>query len=150
MPKRNLIWMAVTVAVALLAVWLTRVQPLAQPPSRDVGPLAPLIEIHRLAQTHYIDPVPDTALSGAIRGYLGQLGPYCQYVRPEKLSALSRTIHGERCDLGLRYVIDGGAVRPHGTCDAARRSPASGRAPPAQGYPPLRKAGLKAFQQTAA
>ena len=119
MPKRNLVWMALTVVVALLAVWLTRVKPLAQPPPRDVGPLAPLIEIHKLASNHYIDPVPDTALAGAIRGYLGQLGPYCQYVRPEKLSALSRTFHGQRCGLGLRYVIDNGTVRIVGAVAAS-------------------------------
>ena len=83
MPKRNLIWLAVTLIVAGLAVSLGRLKPLAAPPAPPAGPFEPLIRLHKLTGEHYVDELPPGTLTGAIRGYLRALDPYCRYVLPE-------------------------------------------------------------------
>ncbi|NQU76514.1 MAG: PDZ domain-containing protein, partial [Planctomycetes bacterium] len=111
MPKRNLIWMVVVLALAGLVVWLARYKPIHPQPAVDVGPFGPLIRLHELAESHYVDPVSPNVPAGAIRGYLRELDPYCRYVNPGRPKYLDRLLHGQSCALGIRYVIAGGAVR---------------------------------------
>jgi carboxyl-terminal processing protease len=105
MPKRNLIWIAAIIALALLAVWL------AKPPPKETGPFEPLIQIDHLAREYYVETPPKDAILGAIRGYLRELDPFCRYIQPEWPQYLDRIVQGRRCDLGLHYVIEGGQVR---------------------------------------
>jgi carboxyl-terminal processing protease len=57
-----------------------------------------------------VDEVPPEAIVGAIRGYLHELDPYCRYILPDQGDYLDRIIHGRRCDLGIRYQIEGSQV----------------------------------------
>ncbi len=110
MPKRNLIWVAITIGIAALAVWLApRDAPLDTPRRKDVVPLQPLIRLHVLAREHYHEEVPTDVLAGAIDGYLRKLDPYCRYLPPDRPKLLGRIIHGRRCDLGIHFAIEGSA-----------------------------------------
>lgn len=120
MPKRNLLWVAVIVAVAVVAITLTRSTPPVISESGE-GTFAGLVRVHNLASRYYYDNVPPDAPVGAIRGYLQALDRYCIYVPPEKQDSLERLINGQREGVGLHYVIDGPLVRVVGPMD---KSPA--------------------------
>lgn len=110
MPKRNLLWVAVIVAVAVVAITLTRSTPPVISESGEET-FAGLARVHNLATRYYYDNVPPDAPLGAIRGYLQALDRYCIYVPPEKQDSLDRLINGQREGVGLHYVIDAGLVR---------------------------------------
>jgi carboxyl-terminal processing protease len=105
MPKRNLIWLALMLLVAVLAVWLARQWPLAPPHQETANPFELLIRLHDKVREHYVDEVPPQVLVGAIRGYLHELDPYCRYILPDQPDFLDRIIRGRRCNLGLHYQI---------------------------------------------
>ena len=108
MPKRNLIWVAVTTLVALGAIAVSRQKtPVAD---IDAQVFAPLIQVHRLAQRHYYEDVPSRATTEAIRGYLQGLDPYCRYIPADKTEQLDQLLDGRRMGLGIHYTLDGAKV----------------------------------------
>lgn len=123
MPKRNLIWLALMLLVAVLAVKLARQWPLTPPTPQSANPFEPLVRLHDKAREHYVDEVPPEAVVGAIRGYLHELDPYCRYILPDQPDLLDRIIHGRRCDLGIHYQIVGPEVVVLGVLP---KSPAAG------------------------
>ncbi len=105
MPKRNLIWIAVAITVALLVVWLRDDTPVTGTPENIAADLKALIRIHKLAEEHALGGAPADAKE-AIRAYTKQIGPYCRYISPEREAFFRRLLGGRRCDPGLHYAID--------------------------------------------
>jgi len=106
MPKRNLIWIAATIAVALLALWL-RVRPRVDAiPEGLPDEFKALFRIHELAEQHALDGAPSEGAREAIRGLTEKIGPYCRYIPPEKEAYFRRILGGWRCDPGIQYDVD--------------------------------------------
>ena len=116
MPKRNLIWIAVTLVVACGLAWLLR--PAQNPTQPETNAFEPLHRLHALSQDRYYRPVGPEVVDGALRGYLAELDPYCKYIPPAKPEYINRMIRGRRFDLGLRYEIHSGSRggTGRGTC----------------------------------
>ncbi len=110
MPKRNLIWVLVTLLVACAVAWVSR-RPLGGGAEVLNDTFTPLHRLHLLSRRHYYRPVPPDAVDGAIRGYLGELDTYCRYIPPQRPEFLDRILHGRQVGLGIRYEIEAGEVR---------------------------------------
>jgi carboxyl-terminal processing protease len=101
MPKRNLIWLLVVVATAVLAVWLTRSSQRSALENRNGS--ASLAEACRIIQEHYYGPLdPEGFKQQALTVLVEQLeDPYSRYIPPDAARLLTSRVSGEHTGVGL-------------------------------------------------
>jgi len=108
MSRRNLIWIAVILAIALLFYHLPRMA--AEPDSveRSYGPL---LEVDALIHQKYVEPVTDERLvEGAIRGMMRQLDPYSGYIGPAEMESFRRGTRGSYIGIGVETGMHHGRL----------------------------------------
>ncbi len=101
MPKRNLIWLLVVTATAVLAVWFTRASQQSKF-DRENGS-ASLAEACRLIEEHYYGPLDvESFKQNALTELVRQLGdPYSRYIPPKTAEILESRLSGKKVGLGL-------------------------------------------------
>ncbi|MBN1556092.1 MAG: PDZ domain-containing protein [Phycisphaerae bacterium] len=105
MPRRNLIWIAILLAMAavLLLVWR---QPRV-PRVGGRGEFGPVEQTYRVIREQYYQPVDAKELQrSAVRGMVGRLDEFSTYVSHENAQALTDRILGAGRDLGLEWTLD--------------------------------------------
>ena len=100
MAKRNLVWLAVIVAISL---GLYHLAPMAARQDSVYHTYAPLVEVDALVRQQFVESIEDDRLiDGAIRGLMLQLDPYSGYISPDELPAYRRRAAGEYFGIGVQ------------------------------------------------
>lgn len=105
MPRRNLIWIAILLAMAvvLLLVW--------QQPRNGHGnrptEFHPVEQTYRVIRESYYRPIePEDLQRAAVRGMVSTLDEFSTYVSPEQAERLTGHVLGEHLGLGLELSFD--------------------------------------------
>ena len=99
MSRRNLIWIAVILAIAVMFCRLPRMAAEPDALRRSYGPL---LEVDALVRQKYVEPVTDERLlDGAIRGMMRQLDPYSGYIGPAEMESFRRSTAGHYIGIGV-------------------------------------------------
>jgi len=106
MPRRNLIWMLVVVAVGVgLWVWPNTFV------RRDefYQRFSPLLDVRSQVKKSYVDTVDDKVLlRGAIRGMLQELDPFSDYFDSDEYAQFLKRSAGHFVGIGIEVSIVGG------------------------------------------
>ena len=112
MSWRNLIWMTVTLCLAVLALFLARRRPLyisAHDP--NVDDLAGAVKAYRIIKAHgYSDLEPERACRGAIEGMTKQVDESSAYIPPGSTGQFENRLSGTWMDAGLRITAENGKI----------------------------------------
>lgn len=111
MPKRNLIWVAMILALAA-ALWFASHQS-SPPPAQPVpAPLAAAGKALELIHTNYCGTLDDDRLShGAISGLVSGLDEFSSYVSPPQQAGFQQRLDGRTRGLGLLVdTVEGKAL----------------------------------------
>jgi carboxyl-terminal processing protease len=108
MPRRNLIWMAVVVAIAFVFYHLPRMTTEPDALHRTYGPL---VEVDALIRRAYVEPIVDERLvEGAVRGMMRQLDPYSGYIGPAEMESFRRGVAGRYIGIGVEVGMHRGQL----------------------------------------
>ncbi|MBN1941976.1 MAG: PDZ domain-containing protein [Phycisphaerae bacterium] len=105
MPRRNIIWIAILLAMTavLLLVW-------RQPGGARLGgpgEFGPVEQTYRVIRENFYQPIDAKDLQrAAVRGMVGELDEFSTYVPPEKARSLTDRVLGEGRDLGLEWTLE--------------------------------------------
>ncbi|MGC9455057.1 MAG: S41 family peptidase [Phycisphaerae bacterium] len=109
MPKKNLIWILIVVAVAVLLLCVTRNHPPIV--GDETGDFEPVLRTYSLIRENYYEtPDADALRRGAVRGMVQELDEFSSYVPPRDLPAFEDEVMGMASGLGLRLHEQGGKV----------------------------------------
>ena len=108
MSRRNLIWIVVIIAIALMFYRLPRMAAEQDAVARSYGPL---VEVDTLIRQNYVEPITDDRLvEGAVRGMMRQLDPYSGYIGPEEMESFRRSTTGRFIGIGVEMGINHGRL----------------------------------------
>ena len=108
MSERNIVCLAIVVAVAVLFYCLT---PLAADQDSLYRGFSPLVEVNALVRRRFVRSINDDRLvNGAIRGLMLNLDPYSGYISPAQMEAFERRHTGERVGIGVELGMRNGDV----------------------------------------
>lgn len=101
MPKRNIIW--VLVVLAVFVVWAKGADPVWQARRAHYDDFENLALILRHISERYVYAVDEKALfEGAARGMLAELDPYCAYIPPRLRGEFEKDVQGRFGGIGIR------------------------------------------------
>ncbi|MBI5725431.1 MAG: hypothetical protein HZA50_15850 [Planctomycetes bacterium] len=110
MPKKNIIWLALILAVAITASVLFR--PAATTDQKDLGRFEDVAGAFSKINDNYYRPVDeDRLLQGAVAGMISRLDEFSAYIPPEKERQFAGTIYGSGHGHGMILEIDNGRAR---------------------------------------
>ena len=105
MPRRNLIWIAIILAMAAVLLFVWR-QP-RQGTTVHHTEFVPVRNTYKLIRQTYYQPVDETKLQqAAVRGMVGELDKFSTYFLPEQAETITHRVMGLDRGLGLRLGID--------------------------------------------
>ncbi len=108
MSRRNLIWIVVLIAIALLFYRLPQMAAEQDTVTKSYGPL---VEVDALIRQNYVEPITDDRLvEGAVRGMMRQLDPYSGYIGPEEMESFRRSTTGRFIGIGVEIGISHGRL----------------------------------------
>ncbi|MFH0982260.1 MAG: S41 family peptidase [Planctomycetota bacterium] len=108
MSRRNLVWLAVILGIAVLFFRFPRMAAEPDPLQRSYGPL---LEVDALIRQNYVEPITDTRLlEGAVRGMMRQLDPYSGYIGPAEMESFRRSTTGRYIGIGVETGIHRGQL----------------------------------------
>ncbi|HEY3243481.1 MAG TPA: S41 family peptidase [Phycisphaerae bacterium] len=108
MSTRNLVWVAIVVAIATM---LWRLPPMAAKQDSVYRTYSPLVEVDALIRQRFVEPIHDERLvDGAIRGMMLKLDPYSGYIAPEEMAAFERRTTGNFIGVGLEIGVQHGQL----------------------------------------
>jgi len=110
MPKRNLIWVVVVVAGALMTAWIIRPVPTTPRAGPARGDDVLMEAYHIIAENTYVPIDGDELRRYGIEGMVGRLDPYSRYIPPGKARAFRKRMMGRGHGLGL-VTEDAGTER---------------------------------------
>lgn len=98
-----MVWMSVFIVVAVMFV---RLPHMVMQQDSVVRTFGPLVEVEALTRKCYVDVVPeDRLVQGAIRGLVGELDPYSDYLNPTELEVFRRRRTGEYVGIGIELSL---------------------------------------------
>ena len=118
MPKRNLIWIAAFIAVAVAAGVFVRRNPRTVPGEEDPDHrrFDPVVQAYRSLREHSYHPVNDHALQrGAVCGMAEAVDEFSSYVPPEHVGRFRSRLEGQVYGFGLEVERVDGSVRVIGS-----------------------------------
>lgn len=108
MSRRNLVWIAVIIAITFMFYHLPRMAAEQDSVRRSYGPL---VEVDSLIRRNYVEPITDQRLvQGAIRGMMRQLDPYSGYIGPEEMESFRRSTSGRYIGIGVEIGMHRGQL----------------------------------------
>jgi carboxyl-terminal processing protease len=108
MSKRNLIWLAI---IMVMAVGFYQLTTMSAQQDTVFRTYAPLIEVDALIRKNFVEPIDENhLLDGAIRGMMLKLDPYSGYIGPEELDAFRRRMSGEYTGIGVQLGVRNGEL----------------------------------------
>ena len=108
MSRRNLVWIVVIVALALLFYSLP---PMAAERATVRRTYSPLTEVDALIRQRYVEAITDQRLvEGAIRGMMRQLDPYSGYIGPAEMESFRRSTTGRFIGIGVETGMHRGQL----------------------------------------
>lgn len=122
MPKKNIIWLAMILAVAITVTVIFRPSPTTD--QKDLGKFADVAVAYAKISDNYYKLVDDEKLlQGAVAGMVSRLDEFSAYIPPEREKQFSGTIYGNGQGHGMILEMEGGlpkVVRPVLGSSAAR------------------------------
>ena len=110
MPRRNLIWIAIILAMATVLLFVWR-QPRRGTTVHQTE-FVPVRETYQLIRQAYYQPVDEIKLrQAAVRGMVGELDEFSTYFLPEQAKAITHRVKGLDRGLGLRLDLDAKGAR---------------------------------------
>jgi carboxyl-terminal processing protease len=109
MPKRNLVWLAIGVVIAVL---LWKLPPAFIRQDTLLNQFGPLLDVRVQILKNYVEPVDDQVLlRGAIDGMLNKLDPYSEYYDETEQKQIQKVTEGQFEGIGIEVgPLPGGGL----------------------------------------
>lgn len=100
MPKRNIVWIAIATVVA---VGLWQIPGIIARRDALYNRFSPLLDVRVQILKNYVEEIDeDELVRGAIRGMLGRLDPYCEFLDPAEHQQIRRRTDGQFSGIGIQ------------------------------------------------